>query len=142
MNTIIPFRNDIYYQSRPKIAVQPEKVLPITDELGFNSAFEKLRSIYDQGNMSIINNVGYPNPDRSHFRSMDIWQSANPKEYLNTGWIGRYLDANCDGAEHNAIEIDDTLSLALKGELIKSMALKDPAQLYNATHNPMFKSIA
>jgi uncharacterized protein (DUF1501 family) len=142
LNTIIPFRNDIYYQSRPKIAVQPEKVLPITDELGFNSAFEKLRSIYDQGNMSIINNVGYPNPDRSHFRSMDIWQSANPKEYLNTGWIGRYLDANCDGAEHNAIEIDDTLSLALKGELIKSMALKDPARLYNATHNPMFKSIA
>jgi len=61
---------------------------------------------------------------------------------LSTGWIGRYLDANCDGAEHNAIEIDDTLSLALKGDAIKSMALKDPARLYKATHNPMFKSIA
>jgi uncharacterized protein (DUF1501 family) len=142
LNTIIPFRNDIYFQSRPKIAVKPDKIVKISDELGFNSALEKLRSVYDQGHMSVINNVGYPNPDRSHFRSMDIWQSASPKEYLNTGWIGRYIDANCDGMEHNAIEIDDTLSLALKGDAIKSMALKNPAQLYKSTHNPMFKAIA
>ena len=142
LNTIIPFRNDIYFQSRPKIAVKPEKILKVSEELGFNSALEKLRSVYDQGYMSIINNVGYPNPDRSHFRSMDIWQSASPKEYLSTGWIGRFLDANCDGMEHNAIEIDDTLSLALKGEAIKSMALKDPVKLYKATHNTIFKTIA
>jgi uncharacterized protein (DUF1501 family) len=142
LNTIVPFRNDIYFQSRPKIAIRSEKILNISDELGFNAALEKLRGIYDQGYMSVINNVGYPNPDRSHFRSMDIWQSASAKEYLNTGWIGRYLDANCDGVEHNAIEIDDTLSLALKGDEIKSMALKDPAKLYKATHNSMFKSIA
>src|SRR5258708_24071712 len=142
LNTIVPFRNDVYYQSRPKIAVPSEKVLKVSDELGFNASLEKLRSIYDQGYLSIINNVGYPNPDRSHFRSMDIWQSATPKEYLNTAWIDRYLDANCDGMEHNAIEIDDTLSLALKGDAIKSMALKDAARLYQATHNPMFKNIA
>lgn len=142
LNTIVPFRNDIYFQSRPKIAIKFEKILKMSDELGFNAALEKLRGIFDQGHMSVINNVGYPNPDRSHFRSMDIWQSASAKEYLNTGWIGRYLDANCDGAEHNAIEIDDTLSLALKGAAIKSMALKDPAKLYKATHHPMFKSIA
>ncbi|HTH54564.1 MAG TPA: DUF1501 domain-containing protein [Cyclobacteriaceae bacterium] len=142
LNTIIPFRNDIYFQSRPKIAVKPEKMLKVSDELGFNGALEKLRSIYDQGFMSVINNVGYPNPDRSHFRSMDIWQSASVKEYLNTGWIGRYLDANCNGAEHNAVEIDDSLSLALKGDAIKSMALKDPAKLYKATHHPMFKTMA
>jgi uncharacterized protein (DUF1501 family) len=142
LNTIVPFRNDVYYQSRPKIAVPPEKLLKVSDELGFNPSLEKLKSIYDQGYLSIINNVGYPNPDRSHFRSMDIWQSANPKEYVKTGWVGRYLDSNCDGAEHNAIEIDDTLSLALKGELIKSMALKDPTRLYNSTHNPFFKGVA
>lgn len=141
LNTIVPFKNDIYFQSRPKIAIRPENILKVSDELGFNTALEKLRGIYEQGYMSIINNVGYPNPDRSHFRSMDIWQSANPNEYLNTGWLGRYIDANCDGAEHNAIEIDDTLSLALKGDAIKSMALKDPARLYKATHTPIFKSI-
>ena len=143
LNTIVPYRNDIYYQSRPKIAVRPEKVLKVSDELGFNSALEKLRSIFDQGYLSILNNVGYPNPDRSHFRSMDIWQSASgAKDYLNTGWIGRYLDANCDGMAHNAIEIDDTLSLALKGNAIKSMAMKDPEKLYRATHNPLFKEVA
>ncbi len=142
LNTIVPFRNDIYYQSRPKIAIQPDKVLPVSQELGFNPALAKLRSIYDQGYMSILNHVGYPNPDRSHFRSMDIWQSASPKEYLNTGWIGRYLDANCDGMEHNAIEIDDTLSLAMKGIEIKSMALKDQVKLFKATQNPMFKTVA
>src|SRR5579859_4080708 len=142
LNTIVPFRNDIYFQSRPKIAIKAEKILKVSDELGFNGALEKLQGIYDQGYLGIINNVGYPNPDRSHFRAMDIWQSANPKEYVRTGWVGRYLDANCDGAEHNAIEIDDTLSLALKGASIKSMALKDPVRLYKATHNPMFKNIA
>lgn len=142
LNTIVPYRNDVYYQSRPKIGIRPEKILKITDDLGFNPSLEKLRGIYDRGCLSIINNVGYPNPDRSHFRSMDIWQSASVKEYLSTGWVGRYLDANCNGAEHNAIEIDDTLSLALKGEGIKSMALKDPLRLYGATHNPMFKNIA
>ncbi|MBI3483442.1 MAG: DUF1501 domain-containing protein [Bacteroidetes bacterium] len=142
LDTIIPFRNDIYFQSRPKIALKSEKILKVSDELGFNNALEKLRSTFDQGYMSIINNVGYPNPDRSHFRSMDIWQSASPKEYLNTGWIGRFLDANCDGMEHNAIEIDDTLSLALKGDEIKSMALRDPVKLYKATHNTIFKTIA
>ncbi|GHN00178.1 hypothetical protein WSM22_16670 [Cytophagales bacterium WSM2-2] len=142
LNTIVPFTNDIYFQSRPKLALKPEKILKISDELGFNAALEKLRGIYDQGYMSVINNVGYPNPDRSHFRSMDIWQSANPKEYLNTGWVGRFLDANCDGVEHNAIEIDDTLSLALKGDQIKSMAMRDPARLYKATHSPMFKAMS
>ena len=142
LNTIIPFRNDVYYQSRPKIGIKPEKIIKISDELGFNSALERLQGIYDQGYMTIINNVGYPNPERSHFRSMDIWQSASPKEYLTTGWIGRYLDSNCDGAEHNAVEIDDTLSLALKGNEIKSLALKDPAKLYKATHSAIFKTIA
>ncbi len=143
LNTIIPYRNDMYYQARPKIAVRPARVLKISGELGFNNALEKLRSIFDQGYLSIINNVGYPNPDRSHFRSMDIWQSASSStEYINTGWVGRYLDANCDGMEHNAIEIDDTLSLALKGTAIKSMALKDPEKLYRATHTPLFKEVA
>ncbi len=142
LTTVVPFTNDIYFKARPKIALQPDKNLKVTDTLGFNSALEKLRDIYDKGYLSIINNVGYPNPDRSHFRSMDIWQSASPKEYLNTGWLGRFLDATCDGMEHNAIEIDDTLSLAMKGDAIKSMALKDTVRLYKATHNPLFKNVA
>ncbi|MGC4022570.1 MAG: DUF1501 domain-containing protein [Cyclobacteriaceae bacterium] len=142
LNTIVPYRNDIYYKSRPKIGLPAEKIIKISDEIGFNTGLEKLRSFYDQGYMTIINNVGYPNPDRSHFRSMDIWQSGSERDYLNTGWIGRYLDATCNGKDHNAIEIDGSLSLALKGKEINALAMTSPLQFYKTTQNPLFKSIS
>ncbi|MEO8666646.1 MAG: twin-arginine translocation pathway signal, partial [Ignavibacteria bacterium] len=70
LNTVIPYRNDIYYSMRPQISIG-ENILKLNDELGLNPVMNKLKEIYDGGNLSIINNVGYPNPDRSHFRSMD-----------------------------------------------------------------------
>lgn len=130
LNTIVPFQNDLYYQLRPSLAIAKEKVLRATDEIGFNPALMKVKGLYDQGLLTVINNVGYPNPDRSHFRSMDIWQTAShSNEYLSTGWIGRYLDSNCEGCgSHTAVEIDDALSLAMRGESVKGMAIKDPAK--------------
>jgi uncharacterized protein (DUF1501 family) len=133
LNTVVPFQNDIYYKSRPTIAIPKEKVLRLNDEVGLNPGMESLRRLYDDGLVSVVNNVGYPNPDRSHFRSMDIWQTASDsKEYLNTGWIGRYLDANCAGScvPHQALEIDDTLSLSMKGEKVKALSVADPEKLY------------
>lgn len=133
LNTVVPYRNDIYYKSRPSIAIPSEKVLKLNDEVGLNPAMESLRALYDDGLVSVINNVGYPNPDRSHFRSMDIWQTASEStEYLNTGWIGRYLDANCAGncVPYQALEIDDTLSLSMKGEKVKALSVQDPEKLY------------
>jgi uncharacterized protein (DUF1501 family) len=103
-----------------------------------------LKEIYDQGWMSVINSVGYPNPDRSHFRSMDIWQTAsNAEEYLSTGWVGRYLDSNCQVCKdpYAAIEVDDSLSLALKGSFKKGIAVKDPASLFKNTREPFFKEV-
>jgi uncharacterized protein (DUF1501 family) len=91
-----------------------------------------MKSLYDNGAMGILQNVGYPNPDRSHFRSMDIWQTGSASsEAWSNGWIGRYLDAQCKGCDKpvQALEIDDTLSLALKGELEKGLAFKDPNRL-------------
>ena len=143
LNTVVPFHNDLYYQLRPTLGIAKEKVLKASDELGFNPALLKFKELYDQGLVTVINNVGYPNPDRSHFRSMDIWQTASKSnEYLTTGWIGRYLDSNCpdslvghqgqDCGSHTAVEIDDSLSLALRGEIVKGMAIKDPAKLYKA----------
>jgi uncharacterized protein (DUF1501 family) len=145
LNTIVPYRNDLYYQYRPQLAIQPEKVLKVSDELGFNPALTALQKLYDKGYLSIINNVGYPNPDRSHFRSMDIWHTASDAhDYWNTGWIGRYLDATClDGkAGHLAIEIDDVLGLALKGEKFKALALKNPQKLYSLLQGKLFKELA
>ncbi|AQG81885.1 DUF1501 domain-containing protein [Spirosoma montaniterrae] len=146
LNTVVPYRNDIYYRERPTIAIKPADVLPLTDEIGLHPALQPLRALYDDGLVTIINNVGYPNPDRSHFRSMDIWQTASDADqYRSTGWVGRYLDAACAGHAHEpfrTIEVDDTLSLALKGDTLNGMAVLDPKKLYNQTRSPLVKGLS
>jgi uncharacterized protein (DUF1501 family) len=144
LNTVIPTRNDIYYKSRPKLGIQKEHALQITDEVGLNPALPYFKELFDEGSLGIMNNVGYPNPDRSHFRSMDIWQSASDSnQYVTTGWLGRYLDAQCAGCNKptQALEIDDVLSLALKGEDLKGLALRDPKKLFNTSDEKFFREI-
>jgi uncharacterized protein (DUF1501 family) len=146
LNTVVPFRNDIYYRERPSIAIKQENVLRLNDDIGLNPALEKIKELYDNGLVSVINNVGYPNPDRSHFRSMDIWQTgSNADQYSSTGWVGRYLDAQCTSKSclpHQALEIDDTLSLALKGQKVNGLSLQNPEKLYNQTRTSFVKNIA
>jgi uncharacterized protein (DUF1501 family) len=94
--------------------------------------------------MGILNGVGYPNPDRSHFRSMDIWQTGSTSsQTLQTGWLGRYLDAQCKGCDKptQALEVDDVLSLALKGEEAKGLAFRDPKNLYGSSQQKYFRDI-
>lgn len=144
LNTIIPVRNDIYYRNRPKLGIERGKALTLTDEAGLHPALPNLKKLYDEGSLAVLNNVGYPNPDRSHFRSMDIWQTGSTsKDVLQTGWIGRYLDAQCNGCGMpvQALEMDDVLSLALKGEREKGVAVKDPRRLYNTSHEKYFKDL-
>ena len=144
LNTVIPFENDIYYNARKTIAIPKNNVLKLSTDLGFHPSMSGLQSLYKDGLMCVINNVGYPNPNRSHFRSMDIWQSAtDANEYKNTGWIGRYLDSSCNECNHPylALELDQTLSLALKGETRKGIAVNNPQQLYNETREPFFKQL-
>ena len=145
LNTVIPFRNDIYYQSRPSLGVKKEAVLKLGNDQGLNPVMEAMRPLYDNGILSIINSVGYPIPDRSHFRSMDIWHTASASnEYLSSGWIGRYLDNNCEGCEipYHALEVDDSLSLALKGTNHSGFAMSDPKALKKATDNKFLKAVA
>ncbi len=142
LNTIIPTRNDIYFREREMIAIKDS--LKLTDEAGINSSLSYFKELFDNGEMAVLNNVGYPNPDKSHFRSMDIWQSASKsEEFLETGWIGRYLDEACYSCDHptQALEIDDMLSLALKGENKKAFAFKDPQRLYQTSQEKYFKSL-
>lgn len=141
LNTIVPFRNDIYYRSRPKLAIPKNTILKLNDELGVPKILSPLKRLYDQGYLSVINNVGYPNPDRSHFRSTDIWQTASgSSEYLSSGWIGRFLDMK-GNSPHDAIEVNDSLSLALKGERLNGIATKDAKRLYNLSKHPYFKAL-
>jgi uncharacterized protein (DUF1501 family) len=144
LNTVIPIRNDIYYSARPHLGIDKASAAILTDEVGLHPALTGLKGLYDDGSLGILSSVGYPNPDRSHFRSMDIWQTASDsKEYLRTGWLGRYLDAQCRGCDKptQVLEIDDVVSLALKGEQIKGMALKDPRRLYTASHEKYFTDL-
>jgi uncharacterized protein (DUF1501 family) len=144
LNTVIPVRNDIYYRERPVLGITKDKSLLLTDEVGLNPALEAFKGLYDDGSLAIMNNVGYPNPDRSHFRSMDIWQSASESNvYTQTGWLGRYLDAQCKGCDKptQAMELDDVLSLALKGEDNKGLAFKDPKKLYNTSNGRFIKDV-
>lgn len=141
LNTIIPYNNDVYYQNRPTIGIKKNELIKLTDELGFHSSLLPLQKLYDQGHLTIINNVGYPNPNRSHFRSTDIWQTAShSNQYLQTGWIGRFLD-EYGNKPYNAIEIDDSLSLALKGEHINGIATKNPEILFRTSQDPYFKNV-
>ena len=144
LNTVIPVRNDLYYKARPRLGITKDKALMLTDEVGLNPALIGFKELYDDGSLGIINSVGYPNPDRSHFRSMDIWHTASQStEYWNNGWVGRYLDAQCNGCDKptQAIEIDDILSLAMKGDHIKGIAVKDPRRLYGTANEKFFKEV-
>lgn len=145
LNTVIPYRNDLYYSNRPKLGIQRNAALSLTDEAGLHPSLTAFKDLYDDGSLGIFNSVGYPNPDKSHFRSMDIWHTAsNSSDYWNTGWVGRYLDAQCKGCDKptQALEIDDVLSLALKGEQIKGLAVEDPRRLYNTSQEKYFKEIS
>jgi uncharacterized protein (DUF1501 family) len=93
LNTVVPHANQRYYQMRPNLAIGPNAVLRIDDQLGFNPMMKSFKAMYDKGDVAIVQGVGYPNPDLSHFRSTEIWQTASPDRYLHSGWMGRYLDS-------------------------------------------------
>ena len=91
LNTVIPYSNGLYSDFRPTVKVDPERVLPIDDELGFNPNMGSVKRLWDEGKVAVINGIGYLNPNRSHFRSMDIWHTALPDEIGNEGWLGRAI---------------------------------------------------
>jgi len=144
LNTVVPFGIDSYYSFRPTLGIQEKNVLKINQVQGLHPAMKGLKELYDDGMVSIVNEVGYPNPNRSHFRSMDIWQSASHSDqYLNSGWIGRYLDHQCNGCDetHAALELDGTLSMALKGESRSGLAASSINQLKRTTRNPYLNAV-
>lgn len=145
LNTVVPVQNDIYYRLRPRLGILKTKAITLTDEAGLHPALTAFADAFHDGSMGILNSVGYPNPDRSHFRSMDIWHTAShSNEYRHNGWIGRYLDAQCNGCDKptQALEIDDVLSLAVKGHYENGIALKDPKRLYGTSNEAFFKETA
>ena len=91
MNTLVPYGNGLYYDSRPEIAIDPESVIKIDDQVGFRPGLEPIKRLWDEGKVAIINGIGYPKPNRSHFRSMDVWHTALAEEVGTEGWLGRAI---------------------------------------------------
>lgn len=141
LNTIVPYMNDVYYNKRSKISISPSEVIRISDTLGFHPGLLPMQRLYDKGYLSVINNVGYPNPSRSHFRSTDIWHTASDSsDYLTSGWVGRFI-ASHGKKPYSAIEIDDSLSLMLKGKEMNGIATRNPKLLHANMNTPYFNKV-
>ncbi|MCI0860284.1 MAG: DUF1501 domain-containing protein [Chloroflexi bacterium] len=91
LNTVIPYNNGLYYDFRPTIGIPQEEVLALDQELGLNPNMAPFKSLWDQGQLAIINGIGYDNPNRSHFRSRDVWYTAEPDRIGAEGWLGAVI---------------------------------------------------
>ena len=131
LNTVVPYGWDEYYRARPSLAVPRKEVLTLgskgaADGLGLHPSLTGFRELYDDGKLGVILGVGYPNPNRSHFKSMDIWQTAD-RSGKGLGWLGRYFDNTCNGSPvaDAAIAIGQTAPLALHGSLTSAVTFED-----------------
>lgn len=132
LNTIVPVFSDEYRKARPTLAVPKAEVLPLNAEFGLHPQMQGFKSLYDDGLVCIVHGVGYPNPNRSHFRSMEIWHTARPEtKSVSTGWLGRYFDNACTGCAPPSagISFGAQIPQALWGEQNKVIALTDPDEL-------------
>ncbi len=118
LNTVIPFADDAYFKARPRIGVAKQNVVVLNDHFGLNPGLAPLKELFDQGHLAVINGCGYPSPSRSHFRSMEIWHTANPKSSQTVGWLGHYLDHAARGGTGPvlALNIGTELPQALVNE--------------------------
>lgn len=91
MNTVVPFTNGIYHDSRRSLAVKEEDTLPLNDQLAWNPVAAPLKELYDKGNVAIVQGIGYENQNRSHFRGMDIWHTCEPDKIVTQGWLGKAM---------------------------------------------------
>ncbi|MEO6957235.1 MAG: DUF1501 domain-containing protein [Antricoccus sp.] len=152
LNTLVPYGENAYYDARPELAYKASDVLKLDDKLGLNPAMSKMHQLWQNKQLAIVRGVGYPNPDHSHFRSMDIWQTASPAEPLQTGWVGRWLDATGDdplravnigavlpplavGAKTTAAALDLSKTAKVNSaatKTIAALAVNDPADSASA----------
>jgi len=139
LNTVIPFMDSNYHNVRPSIRIRENEVLRLSNSLGLHPSLSPFKELYDEGELAIVQSVGYPNPDRSHFRSTDIWLSASDsQEYIEDGWVGRFLakafpdPENFNPNHPMAIQIGASQSMLLQCTCQGQMGIsfEDPNQFY------------
>ena len=129
LNTVVPYTNPLYYDNRPNMHIPAEQVLQIDNEIGFNPNMQAVKRLYHEGKVAIIHSIGYPNPNYSHFRSMDIWYTCEPEKVSSEGWLGkvvRDLDPKSDNVL-TAVNFGRGLprALSLSGVPVASVAQLD-----------------
>ena len=128
LNMVVPYADDAYHRARPALAKKAADVLKLNDYVGLNGNLPGIKGLYDDGMASLLQGVGYPNPNRSHFRSMDIWHTGVPeKETVTSGWLGRFFDNTCGGEDpHSGVVLGETAPLAMKGEKTTPLSFDKP----------------
>jgi uncharacterized protein (DUF1501 family) len=127
LNTVIPYEDPEYYRLRPTIGIKKTDALRLDDTLGLHPSLAALNTLIQEGHAGIIQNVGYPNPNHSHFRSSEIWETGSESnEFLPTGWIGRFLDNACGGADGTAGAGGDPVAVHVTNELPQSFLSGKP----------------
>jgi uncharacterized protein (DUF1501 family) len=128
LNTVVPYANDYYFKARRRIAQSANSVLKINDEIGLHQGLTGFKELYDAGHLSLIQGIGYPNPNRSHFRSTEIWQTASDSDKVEAyGWIGRYFDNACTGADPTVgVNIGRQMPQSFSGRNPTGISLENP----------------
>lgn len=129
LNTVVPYGDPLYYDNRRTVRITEEEVLPIDNHFGFNPAMKAIKPFWDDGKMAIISGIGYPNPNYSHFRSMDIWYTCEPDKIATDGWLGKAVRDIDPKAENilTAVNFGRGLprALSLSGVPVASVAQLD-----------------
>jgi len=139
LNTVIPYNNGTYYQMRPAIGIKQDKVLALNGQVGLHPSMKQMHDLYAQRKLAVLLGLGYPRPNRSHFRSIEIWQTANPDKIIDTGWLGRYLDLSLNGKQKPgnnlfpAVNVDPILPKTLSAEKVVVPSVYDLNQFRFAT---------
>jgi len=144
LSTVIPYGDDTYHRLRPVIGHEASTVHKLNDYVGLHPNLGPVADMIQKGNAAVVQGVGYPNPNRSHFRSMDIWQSARPdREVETTGWIGRYFDNACPGCDPQVgIAMGQQLPLAMQGDHVMPLAFERPeAFRYNGPDRQRYEKL-
>jgi uncharacterized protein (DUF1501 family) len=125
LNTLVPYSQQAYYNNRPTLALSKSDVLQLDGNVALHPNMTGLQTLYKNNNVAVVQGVGYPNPNRSHYESMAIWQTAAPDQSHHTGWLGRYLDnAHSVNSTTNAVELDALLSPTVVGTNQRATAIQ------------------
>ena len=130
LNTLVPFQDSHYFRLRPRLALTTKELIPIGENMALNPALKEIADLQRDGKVSIIQNVGYPNPNRSHFRSSEIWETASDSdEFVSTGWLGRYFDNQCSGRPAS----DHPLAIHIINQLPQTFQSTEPHNILGIT---------